>query len=45
METDVDAGCAPAGGGSAVLLAEFGMWLGRGAGPGAGVGALLFQAG
>jgi hypothetical protein len=29
METGMDAGCAPAGGGSAGLLAEFGTWLDR----------------
>lgn len=29
METDVGAGCVPAGGGSAGLLAEFRMWLDR----------------
>ncbi len=29
MGTDVGAGCVPAGGGSAVLLAEFGTWLDR----------------
>jgi site-specific recombinase XerD len=29
MGTDVDAGCVPADGGSAVLLAEFGTWLDR----------------
>jgi integrase/recombinase XerD len=29
MDTDVGAGCVPAGGGSAVLLAEFRTWLDR----------------